>query len=185
MSENAKKLLPMILKGVAALFAVLALIFMFVLPGVSNSASQEGVTASASIAMFSLVFGGGKITSKVAGITVEGGKFNGALSIFGLVAFVLLVAAIVVLVLSFVLKEKSKMLVLVAGALFLVAGVCAFLITVAGTSANLAVLGSQAVKVEWKDFIGQYKVGVGAILFGIFSIISGAALLVDNFVIEK
>ena len=197
MSEKTKKFLPWILKGVAALFAILALVFMFVLPGVSYSAKEQGVSGKMWIVMSSLVFGGGVVKVDTLGVKLDMFKFKGGLSIFGLIAFVLLVVGLIALVLSFVLKDKSKirvldiiskLFVLIAGGAFLVAGVCALLITVAGTSVTTTELLSSIAaetKVSFKEFLENMNLGTGAILFAVFGILSGATLLVDQFVIEK
>lgn len=188
MSEKTKKFLPWILKGVAALFAILALVFMFVLPGVSYSAKEQGVSSKMWIVMSSLVFGGGVVKVDTLGVKLDMFKFKGGLSIFGLIAFVLLVVGLIALVLSFVLKDKSKLFVLIAGGAFLLAGVCALLITVAGTSVTTTELLSSIAaetKVSFKEFLENMNLGTGAILFAVFGILSGATLLVDQFVIEK
>ena len=89
--------LSSILQIVAAFFAVLAIVCLF-LPGVSQSASEMGATATISISLIGLVFGGGplKMTFSGGGESANtSADYKGGMSIFGLLAFILLVVAIV------------------------------------------------------------------------------------------
>lgn len=184
MSKNLKSLLPLILKGVSLLFALLALIFMFALPGLTTSV--EGATGT--VSMLGLVFGNGTIHTEVdtgiMGSISMDVSYKGGMSYFGLIAFILLVVALVLVVLSFVLKDKAKVLLLTAGALLVVSGVCAFMLGVAGTDVTQEIAQVQATS-SFKDAFQDCNLGVGPILFGIFNLLAGAVLVVDELVLDK
>lgn len=188
MSEKLKSLLPLILKGVACLFVVLAFIFMFALPGLS--AEAEGMKSS--ISLFGLVFGNGTIHTEILSKGSDA-SISGGMSFFALFAFILLIIGIVCFVLGFVLKEKAKLFGLVSGVLFLLAGICAFLVKVAGTDivVSMGILESLlpgsnvAANVAFTDFFKEYNLGVGSILFAIFNILAGGILVVNELVLNK
>lgn len=177
--ETMLKQKNMILRLVAIACAVLAFVFMF-LPGLSAKEKVMGETVSASIALFSLVFGGGTMASKMGSISTNV-KFKGGMSIFALLAFLCLVAAIVVLVLSLVKKEKTN-LVLIGAGLLVLAGIFVLLVKVAGT--NITSLAGEALskKVTFKNFIDGLNLGIGSILFAVFAILGGASAATSNFI---
>ncbi len=196
MSKNSKSLLPLILKCAAGLFVLLALIFMFVLPGLSyseESTSLLGTTSSVafSISFFGLVFGNGTMHSETtlanqtsaADVTISGG-----MSIFALLAFIFLIAGIVTCALTFVLKDKAKLLGMVSGVLLVLAGICAFMVKVAGTDVvtSASILGSEiASSMSFTEYFKEMNLGIGAILFGVLNILAGGCLLVNEFVLNK
>lgn len=169
----------MILRLVAIACAVLAFVFMF-LPGLSAKEEVMGQTVSGSIGLFGLVFGSGTKASKMGSISADV-KFKGGMSIFALLAFLCLVAAIVVLVLSLVMKGKTNFVLIGAGLLVL-AGIFVLLVKVAGT--NITSLAGEVLpeKVSFKDFIDGMNLGIGSILFAVFAILGGASAAASNFV---
>ncbi len=186
MSEKTKTILSWVFKGVAALFAVLAFIFMFALPGISASIVQDGITMEGHIKMSAFVFGGGNISASFWGLKIDVMSFKGGLSIFGLVAFILLVIGIALTVLSLVLRKQAKLYALLGCIVLLLSGVFAFLLTVAGTSATITIAGETQTVVEtWKEFVSGLHLGTGAILFGVFNILAAGILLVDAVMFEN
>ena len=177
--NKLKEFLPLIIKGVNLLFVVLALIFMLALPCLERS--EEGATVS--VAMFSLVFGNGSMHT-VAGPMSADVSYNGGMSFFALAAFLLLVVGVVAFVLSFVLKEKARLCLLVAGALFVVSGILAFLVKTAGTDVTMSV-GPVSASESFADAFSELNLGVGAILFGVFNVLGGCLLLVNELVLNK
>ena len=195
MSKNSKSLLPLILKCAAGLFVLLALIFMFVLPGLSYSEESTSILGTSSVAFsisfFGLVFGNGTMHSETtlanqtsaADVTISGG-----MSIFALIAFILLIAGIVTCAFTFVLKDKAKLLGVVSGVLFVLAGICAFMVKVAGTDVvtSASILGSEIVgSISFTEYFKDMNLGIGAILFGVLNILAGGCLLVNEFVLNK
>ncbi len=186
MSAKVKGILSWVFKGVAALFIVLAFIFMFTLPGASISVTQEGVTAEGYIKMSAFVFGGGNITISLLGMKLDIMSFKGGLSIFGLVAFILLVFGFVLTIFSLALRKHAKGFALFAVFVLLLAGISSFLLTTAGTSTMLTMMGeTEASKVSWIEFVDGLHLGSGTIVCGIFSILASVLLFVDAIMFEK
>lgn len=186
MSAKVKGILSWVFKGVAALFVVLAFIFMFTLPGASISVTQEGITAEGYIKMSAFVFGGGNITISLLGMKLDIMSFKGGLSIFGLVAFILLVFGFVLTIFSLALRKHAKGFALFAVFVLLLAGISSFLLTTAGTSTMLTMMGeTEASKVSWIEFVDGLHLGSGTIVFGIFSILASVLLFVDVIMFEK
>ncbi len=163
-----------ILQIVAAAFGVLAIISLF-LAGVGASVSQMGVTVSVSISLIGLMFGNGSI--KTAGVSVG---YKGGMSYFGLIAFILLIVAIVLAIVAVVMKKSN--LLMVAGAVAVIAGICVLLVLVAGTKVSSA---SVDTAVSFKAFMEGLKLGVGTILFAISAILGGGLLVASKVVDNK
>ena len=167
-----------ILKMVAGVFAIIAVVALF-LPGLYASQEVFGEKASSSVSFFGLAFSGGPLTLKGNGSTISQ-KYSGGLSVFALLAVVLLVVAIVLVVLAIVLKKRN--LVWIAALLLVVAGISALLVKVVGTPFSMeGVTGN----IPFKDFVGEFKLGIGSILFAVGSIVSAALLAGSNFVENK
>lgn len=154
-----------LLKYIALGLAVLSLIFM-ACPGII--ASQEGV--STSVALAGLIFGNGKIVTKI-GQNSASASFKGGMSIFGLISFLVLVAAIVIMVVAYL--KNNKKLALIGAGLAVLAGILIFLLKVCGTNVALETISTTTLK--FKDFVEGTNLGVGTILYGVFAILSGAS----------
>lgn len=162
-----------ILQIVAAFFAILAIVCLF-LPGVSATQDFMGVPVTMSISLIGLVFGGGPIkASGSAGGTSanQSMDYKGAMSIFGLLAFILLVVAIVLAIVAVVMKKSN--LLIPAGAVAVVAGLCVLLVMVAGTDSE---------GTAFKDIMDLYnfKLGIGSILFAVSAILGGGLLVASK-----
>lgn len=160
-----------ILQIVAAVFAILAIVCLF-LPGVSQEVSEMGVTATASISLIGLVFGGGPLKTKISGGGESGNvslDYKGGMSIFGLLAFVLLVVAIVLAIVAIVMKKSN--LLIPAGAVAVVAGICVLLVMVVGTASE---------GTAFKDMMEGFKLGIGSILFAVSAILGGGLLVASK-----
>ena len=156
-----------ILQIVAAVFAILAIVCLF-LPGVSQKVSEMGVTATASISLIGLVFGGGPLKTKISGGNVSL-DYKGGMSIFGLLAFVLLIVAIVLAIVAIVMKKSN--LLIPAGAVAVVAGICVLLVMVVGTASE---------GTAFKDMMEGFKLGIGSILFAVSAILGGGLLVASK-----
>lgn len=160
-----------ILQIVAAVFAILAIVCLF-LPGVSQKVSEMGTTATISISLIGLVFGGGPLK-----MTLSGGEgsantsadYKGGMSIFGLLAFILLVVAIVLAIVAIVMKKSN--LLIPAGAVAVVAGIFVLLVMVAGTASE---------GTAFKDMMESFKLGIGSILFAVSAILGGGLLVASK-----
>ena len=186
--NKIKEYLPLIIKGVSLLFVVLALIFMFALPGVVKETASQGMSVTTTMPMFGLVFGNGTLhgETSVIGMPISVDlHLQGGLSFFGLLSFLLLVAAIILFVLSFVLKDKARLFLLIAGGLLIVSGIFAFLIKTFGTDITASLMGETGSPTSFTETFRDTNLGVGAILFGIFNILAGGLLLVNELVLNK
>ena len=162
-----------VLQIIAAVFAVLAIVCLF-LPGVSQKASEMGTTATISISLIGLVFGGGplKVTFSGEGASANtSADYKGGMSIFGLLAFVLLIVAIVLAIVAIVMKKSN--LLIPAGAVAVVAGICVLLVMVVGTASE---------GTAFKDIMDLYnfKLGIGSILFAVSAILGGGLLVASK-----
>ncbi len=147
-------------------------------------------TVTSSAGLFGFVFGGHDfVTVATIGTsdpTTLSAHLDGGMSYFALIAFILVVLAIIVAVLSFFAKKQSKMLALIAGVLFVLGGVCMFMLKVAGTDFT-ATAGSVTTNTAWADYFkdSKYGLGVGAILYAIFAILGGLSVGASCFIGKK
>ena len=160
-----------ILQIVAAFFAILAIVCLFLL-GVSATQDLMRVPVTVSISLIGLVFGGGplKASGSAGGTSVnQSMDYKGGMSIFGLLAFILLVVAIVLAIVAVVMKKSN--LLIPAGAVAVVAGICVLLVMVAGTTAE---------GTAFKDLMEGLKLGIGSILFAVSAILGGGLLVASK-----
>lgn len=165
-----------ILQIIAAVFAVLAIVCLF-LPGVTIGNPQEifGENTTGSISLIGLMFGSGpfKITFTDQSHVIN---YSGAMSIFGLFAFLLLIAAIILVIGAFIIKKTN--LLIFAGTIAIVAGIFALLVKVAGTNING---GSFTSFMNNFDF----RLGIGTILFAISTVLGGGLLVLSKTIKTK
>lgn len=157
-----KNLLAVIVAGAA----VLALILGIVLPG----ATAEYMGQTNNMKLFDVVFGVNE--------TVMGTKMTGAMSIFGLVSIAALVAGIVLTILSIFKGEK---LGFIGAILVAVAGVCMFLLLVAGTNLVYTAGGQVVSTAKFTEAYELYKLGIGAIIYAILAILGGGFAILNKF----
>lgn len=174
---NVKDLLKpkMLMKLAAILFAVLAMV-MLAAPGAFDQLKAADQTITACISLAGLAFGNPTIVTKITLLNAtQSAKVsaNGGLSVFALLAFILLLVALIGVVMRlFVTPKKDKFIDLGLSIALLVAGIFAFLTLTVGGS----VTDASGIEVSFADFYNGASLGAGAILFGIFSIIAGASL---------
>lgn len=165
-----------ILQIVAAFFAILAIVCLF-LPGVTigNPQNLLGENATGSISLIGLMFGCGPFKET---FTDESHVINysGAMSIFGLFAFLLLIAAIILSIGAFIIKKSN--LLIPAGVIAIVAGICALLVMVAGTDIN-----GESFTSFMNEF--DFRLGIGTILFAISTILGGGLLVLSKTIKTK
>lgn len=168
-----KKNLRFILLCVSVALGVLALV-MLALPGLSHS--ESGVKTT--IGLAGLVFGGATTKIKMKGVSVSMGV-DGGMSIFALIGTILVVAAIVLVILKVVMKKDK--FELIAGCLFILAAICMMMLKVAGTEATLSSNGIEITN-KFKDFVDGMGLGVGAILFSIFSLLASGLSIGSRYI---
>ena len=160
-----------ILQIVAAFFAILAIVCLF-LPGVTigNPQNLFGENVTGSISLIGLMFGCGPFKMTVID-EAHVINYSGSMSIFGLLAFILLVVAIVLAIVAIVMKKSN--LLIPAGAVAVVAGICVLLVMVAGTASE---------GTAFKDIMDLYnfKLGIGSILFAVSAILGGGLLVASK-----
>lgn len=165
-----------VLQIIAAVFACLAIVCLF-LPGVTIGNSQKlfGENTTGSISLIGLMFGCGpfKMTVIDEAYVIN---YSGAMSIFGLFAFLLLIAAIILAIGAFIIKKTN--LLIFAGTIAIVAGICALLVKVAGTNING---GSFTSFMNNFDF----RLGIGTILFAISTVLGGGLLVLSKTIKTK
>ena len=170
-----------ILQIVAAFFAILAIVCLF-LPGVSASEEVMGSVTSSTISLIGLMFGGGPLKGTTAGISMST-NYSGGMSIFGLFAFVLLIVAIALGIVAVVMKKSN--LLIPAGAVAVVAGICALLVMVAGTPVTSSIAGLGEIEESFKEFIDGFNLGIGSILFAVSAILGGGLLVASKIMDTK
>lgn len=140
-----------------------------------------------SVSVMGLIFGGGP-NKVVSGEEAESLKYNGGMSIFGLIAFILAVVAVVLLVVAFVkgLKSNKYCNLLVLGGILAVvlSAVCMLLLLVAGTEVSSEVLG-MTVTSTFKESFKEYSLGIGAILWSVITLVGAGASAVLYFLDVK
>lgn len=170
--------------------AVLALFFALILTGagktIVNTADIPFVgtvttTTTSAITFLGLAFGGSKIvTTVVSGDNTNITEFvyDGGMSIFALIAFILILLSIVVMLASVLIKNRK--IALIGSILLVLAGIASFLILVVGTDVSVTTsadtiignISNTTVKPFAEVFAG-FKLSAGAIVCGILCILGG------------
>ena len=143
-------------------------IFMLLLAGLGASDAPKGADFPS---VFNMMFGTGDFYGK--------GKLSvGTFNFLLFLPFLLLLVGIALSVVS--LFVDNKILKIVAIACFVVAGIFFFL------TKSLSPLSVKSdMRKLFKDTLKYFKLGIGAILAGIMSLLSGVAACVGTFVIKK
>lgn len=174
--------LGVILKWFGILLGVVTLVCLAG-AGLTSTETVGGVTASFSIGMGGFVFGGLKATVD-AGSYSTTMNYDGGMSYFVLIGVILVIVGIVLAVLGTFFKKNGKLLSVIGGMLILVGGVCAMLIKVAGTDVTPTV-GGVSASGSYTDFVEDRDIGIGAILFMVFGILSGLSVVASAFMTKK
>ena len=141
-----------------AALGVLAIILAMFLRGATLS--EEG--ASIYVKMFGVIFGGGKAYAEAFGYEAAV-EFSGGMSYFGMLAFLAVVAGVALLVFAY-LKEND-LFILVGNGLLLIGGLAMLLLLSAG---------AEIEGLPFKDFYGEYNLGLGAYVWAILCSLGGA-----------
>ena len=165
--------------------AVLALFFALILAGATKTETNEllgsTTTLTSTISFLGLAFGGSKIfNTAVSGNNTTTGAFayDGGMSIFALIAFILILLSIVVMLASVLIKNKK--IGLIGSILLVLAGIASFLILVVGTDVSVTtsvdtILGniSNTTVTPFAEVFEGFKLGAGAIVCGVLCILGG------------
>lgn len=160
--------------------AVLALIFGLILPGAAYSVEQFGVTESQTANLIGLMFGSTTITVTAGNVTASM-IYQGGMSIFGLISFLALIAGIALVVVSIFVKGKKFDFI---GAICIaVAGIFAFLLLTCGTDITGVTINGTTSNgtAAFTEVYEEFKLGAGAIIYGIVATLGGAFGIVNNF----
>lgn len=176
---------------VGALLGVLAIVFSFILDGVKYYYEGNGslfgqsgtVKTNTTVKLFNLMFGSptftttGEVTTTILGTTSTTTmdpstvSYGGGMSTFALISFIAVALGVVLLVVSFLLKNKFASLA--GGALLVLGGIFVFL-TLTGGADLTKTVGNSTVNTAFADAFKNYKLAIGAYLYGILSIVGGA-----------
>ena len=165
--------------------AVLALFFALILAGATKTETNEVLgtttTLTSTISFLGLAFGGSKIVNTaVSGNNTTTGAFayDGGMSIFALIAFILILLSIVVMIASVLIKNKK--IGLIGSILLVLAGITSFLILVVGTDVSVTtsvdtILDniSNTTVTPFAEVFEGFKLGAGAIVCGVLCIRGG------------
>ena len=163
-----KKNLSAVIVAVCGLVAIILSLF---LAGVIYNPEAELVST---VSLIGMIFGSGTMvmTGKnpfTGEITKENVQLTGGGSTFALISFVVLVIALLIAVLAMFKDNKFSA---IAGLLLIVSGVLMFLLLSAGSS--ITVSESLGLSQEFTKFFEGYRLGIGAIIYAILSILGGA-----------
>ena len=176
---------------VGALLGVLAIVFSFILDGVKYYYEGNGslfgqsgtVKTNTTVKLFNLMFGSptftttGEVTTTILGTTSTTTmdpstvSYGGGMSTFALISFIAVALGVVLLVVSFLIKNKFASLA--GGALLVLGGIFVFL-TLTGGADLTKTVGNSTVNTAFADAFKNYKLAIGAYLYGILSIVGGA-----------
>jgi len=168
-----KNLAVIISVGVAFVAFVLAIF----LPGAT---AELGSGAKVDANLLGMMFGSATITQKAGSMTATM-TYKGAMSIFGLLSFLCLIAGIGLNVASIFIKDKN--FDFIGSVLIAVAGVLVFLLLVAGTDLTAVVINgnTQTGKSKFKDVYEIWKLGAGTYIYGILAILGGGFGVANKF----
>ena len=167
---------------VGALFGVLAIVFSFILDGVKLYKEVNGtlgtLKSTTTVKLFNLMFGSPTFTTTSEATTTTLGttstttiSYGGGMSTFALISFIAVALGVVLLVVSFLIKNKFASLA--GGALLVLGGIFVFL-TLTGGADLTKTVGNSTVNTAFADVFKDYKLAIGAYLYGILSIVGGA-----------
>ena len=176
---------------VGALFGVLAIVFSFILDGVKyyyeGNGSFGGLSGTTktttTVKLFNLMFGSPSftttgeitmsigVTSSTTTIDPSTVSYGGGMSTFALISFIAVALGVVLLVVSFLIKNKFASFA--GGALLVLGGIFVFLTLTSGADLTKTV-GNSTVNTAFADAFKDYKLAIGAYLYGILSIVGGA-----------
>lgn len=177
-------------KLVGALLGVLAIVFSFILDGVKlykeGTGSFGGLSGTTktttTVKLFNLMFGSpsftttGEITMSIgrtSSTTIDPStvSYGGGMSTFALISFIAVALGVVLLVVSFLIKNKFASFA--GGALLVLGGIFVFLTLTSGADLTTTV-GNSTVNTAFADAFKDFKLAIGAYLYGILSIVGGA-----------
>ncbi len=130
---------------------------------------------------FPILNGGGDYPLSIQSLIMNLGQ--GGVSVFALASIIIFAIGVIMLIVSFASKEKSRKLIITAASMLLIAGIFIFLTKVLGTSFESGEIFSETT--TFKEYLNGYKMGSGIILFGIFTIFSSIRLFVASGIRKK
>ena len=164
--KNVKTLLPVIIVAGAA---ILALIMALILTGITKSQTYGSTTAVNTVSLVGMIFGGGPSVGTL-GSTSTSTEYQGGMSIFGLISFIVLLLGVASLVASVFVEDKK--LDLLGAALIALAGILMLLLLSAGT--DLArTIGNTTVTTTFAEAFEGYSLATGPIVYAIIAILGG------------
>lgn len=143
--------------------AVIALIFLLIMPSVNFVDKQSGdlkINWSANI--FGFLFGNGSGVQNVS-VNQFHYTYSGGVSVFALISAICLVAGIVLVVLN--VFFPGKYLNLIGSTCVFVAGISMFLILAGGSAVTM-----DGVKSSFKEFFDPWHIGVGVYIYSVLTI---------------
>ncbi len=167
---------------VGALLGVLAIVFSFILDGVTKTVEANiggaSSTTTTTVKLFNLMFGSPtmnstNVTTLLGATTTTNAtvSYGGGMSTFALISFIAVALGVVLLVVSFLIKNKFASFA--GGALLVLGGIFVFLTLTSGADLTTTV-GNSTVNTAFADAFKDYKLAIGAYLYGILSIVGGA-----------
>ena len=169
-----KKNTGKILLLIGLLFA-LASIFMIFLPGLEKKTDHSTTT----ISLAGLIFGNGTIETIIGSVSNKS-KLDGGLSIMGLISFICIVLAIIIIIIKIFMKKDN--IELLAGLLLIIGGIFMFMIKMAGTDIAINIAQSLSKSVSFKEYFKDFSLVSGPILYAIFSLLGGVVIIASKFV---
>ena len=163
--KNVKTLLPVIIVAGAA---ILALIMALILTGITKT--YENTTAVDTVSLVGMIFGGGPEVSTFGSMSTSSG-YQGGMSIFGLISFIVLLLGIASLVASVFVEDKK--LDLLGAALIALAGILMLLLLSAGTDIVKEVTSNMTVTTTFAEAFEGYSLAAGPIVYAIIAILGG------------
>lgn len=169
------------LKSIPLICGLLALLFSFFFNGAQGKIYEVGRFEGYEyicIKLIGFVFGGGAIYSPNGKKLDELNAFSG-ISLFGVIAFLCLIAAVVLFII-YILKKKGKLYV-ASCVLFILSGIFILFLLWAGTTFNGTGWGGWAYKyIQTQDDI-ILRLGAGTILWSLLCVLGGAFGLYHHF----
>ena len=176
--KQVKSLLPIIIVAGAA---IVALVVAFLLPGVTKTVEGQifGGQTVYTIALTGLIFGNGPDVAQ-SGNTTLSTVYEGGMSTFALISFIVMLAGILALVAS--VFVEGKFLDVIGSLLVAVSGVLMLFVLSGGTEVVTDLIGSLQSTKPFIEYFEGYTLAGGPVIYAIIAIIGGAFGIVNNFV---
>ena len=176
--KEFKALLPVI---IASAFALLALLMVVILEGVSSVETIITTTTSYQLSFKDVIFGNGTSIIKINNAESAQMTYGNGASTFGIISLIVLVLGILTTASSIFFKDKKMQktgeIVFTIGNLLMILSALFMLMLLSGGGADVitAEIGNAKITVPFAEYFEGYTLSAGPIVYAVLSAVGGIA----------